>query len=156
MAAEIFVDTSAWYPIAVASHPDHKWLADALTAAIRGGRRVVTTNLIVAETYTLLVSRAGQPAALGFFRAVKKSPNEVVSSTPELEDRAITRMLEVRAASQKFMGRENQDHPHWDRLEGYQVCSFTDAVSREVMAERGIHEELTLTPEWSFEGVQAR
>ena len=87
MAAELFVDTSAWYPIAVASHPDHKWLADALTAAIRSGRRVVTTNLIVSETYALLLSRAGQPAALDFLLAVRKPPNEVVNSTPELEGR---------------------------------------------------------------------
>ncbi len=130
MAAEIFVDTSAWYPIAVASHPDHKWLADALTAAVRGGRRVVTTNLIVAETYALLLSRAGQPAALGFLRAVKQSPNEVVTSTPELEDRAITRL---------------EDDPlkhYYPDLDV--VSSFTDAVSREVIAERGIHEVLTL------------
>ncbi len=130
MAAEIFVDTSAWYPIAVASHPDHKWLADALTAAVRGGRRVVTTNLIVAETYALLLSRAGQPAALGFLRAVKQSPNEVVSSTPELEDRAITRL---------------EDNPLKHYYPDLDLdYSFTDAVSREVIAERGIHEVLTL------------
>ena len=129
MAAEIFVDTSAWYPIAVASHPDHKWLADALTAAIHSGRRVVTTNLIVAETYALLLSRAGQPAALDFIRAVRKPPNEVVNSTPELEDRAIAHFLE-----RHWPG---YGQPDW-------VVSFTDAVSREVLAERGIHEVLAL------------
>ena len=154
MAAEVFVDTSAWYPIAVTSHPDHKWLADALKAAIRGGRRIVTTNLVVAETYTLLLARAGQPAALGFFRAVKKSPNEVVSSTPELEDRAITRMLESKSANEQFNYKETGENPQWRWIEGYQICSFADAVSREVMAERGIHEVLSLTPEWGFRGVR--
>ena len=129
MAAELFVDTSAWYPIAVESHPDHEWLADALTAAIRGGRRVVTTNLIVAETYALLLARVGHPAALDFLRAVRKPPNEVVNSTPELEDRAITNWLERRWPG--------YGAPDWS-------TSFTDAVSSEVMAEREIHEVLSL------------
>ena len=29
-------------------------------------------------------------------------------------------------------------------MEHYLICSFTDAVSREVIAERGVHEVLTL------------
>ena len=123
MAAELFVDSSAWYPIAVPDHPDHRALADALTAAVRGSRRVVTTNLIVAETYALLLSRARRRAALGFLRAVRRSPNEVVSATPDLEDRAITHWLER---------YEDQDF------------SLADAVSFEVMAGRGIREVLTL------------
>ena len=113
MAAEVFVDTSAWYPIAVEDHPDHGWLSDALTAAIGGGRRVVTTNLIVAETYALLAARTGPSSALDFVRAVRKPPNEVVSSTPELEDSAT-----------RWLGRQwpGYSHPDW-------VISFTDAVS---------------------------
>lgn len=123
MAAELFVDTSAWYPIAVPSHPDHEVIADALTAAVRGSQRVVTTNLIVAETYALLLVRTRREAALGFLRAVRQSPNEVVSATPDLEERAIT---------------------HWlDRYED-QDLSLADAVSFEVMAERGIRQALTL------------
>ena len=129
MAAEVFVDTSAWYPIAVQDHPDHGWLSDALRMAVRGGRRVVTTNLIVAETYALLVSRTGRPAALDFLRAVRKPPNEVVHSTPELEDRAIMHWLE-------------RQWPGWGQPDW--IVSFTDAVSREVMAEREIHEVLSL------------
>ena len=98
--------------------------------AVRGGRCVVTTNLIVAETYALLLSRTGRPAALAFLRAVRKPPNEVVTSTPELEDRAITHWLE-----RQWPGFGNQDL----------AISFTDAVSREVMAEREIHEVLSLS-----------
>ncbi len=131
MAAELFVDTSAWYPIAVPKHPDHEILADALRAEIRRGRRVVTTNLIVAETYALLLSRARRQAALGFLRAVRRSPNEVVSATPDLEDRAITHWLER---------YEDQDF------------SLADAVSFEVMAGRGIREVLTLDHHFSAAG----
>ncbi len=131
MAAELFVDTSAWYPIAVPNHPDHVILADALTEAIRSGRRVVTTNLIVAETYALLLSRTRRQAALGFLRAVQQSPNEVVSATPDLEKRAITHWLER---------YEDQDF------------SLADAVSFEVMSGRGIREVLTLDHHFSAAG----
>ena len=131
MAAELFVDTSAWYPVAVPSHPDHTALADALTAAVRNGRRIVTTNLIVAETYSLLLSRTRRQTALGFLRLVRQSPNEVVSATPDLEDRAITHWLER---------YEDQDF------------SLADAVSFEVMAGRGIREVLTLDHHFSAAG----
>ncbi len=131
MAAEMFVDTSAWYPIAVPNHPDHEILADALATRIRGGGRVVTTNLIVAETYALLLSRTRREAALAFLHAVRQSPNEVVSATPELEGRAITHWLER---------YEDQDF------------SLADAVSFEVMAGRGIREALTLDHHFSAAG----
>lgn len=131
MAAELFVDTSAWYPIAVPSHPDHQILADALVAQIRDGRRVVTTNLIVAETHALLLSRTHRQAALGFLRAVRKSPNDVVNATPDLEDRAITHWLER---------YEDQDF------------SLVDAVSFELMSGRGIREALTLDRHFSAAG----
>ncbi len=131
MAAELFVDTSAWYPIAVPSHPDHEVIADALTAAVRGRQRVVTTNLIVAETYALLLVRTRREAALGFLRAVRQSPNEVVSATPDLEERAITHWLER---------YEDQDF------------SLADAVSFEVMAGRGIREALTLDHHFAAAG----
>jgi predicted nucleic acid-binding protein len=129
--AELFVDTSAWYPIAVPNHPDHRALADTLTAAVRSGRRIVTTNLIVAETYSLLLSRTRRQTALGFLRLVRQSPNEVVSATPDLEDRAITHWLER---------YEDQDF------------SLADAVSFEVMAGRGIREVLTLDHHFSAAG----
>ena len=131
MAAELFVDTSAWYPVAVPSHPDHEIIADALAGAIRAGRRVVTTNLVVAETHVLLLSRTGRRAALGFLRAARQSPNDVVRATPDLEDRAITHWLER---------YENQDF------------SLADAVSFEVMSERGIREVLTLDHHFSTAG----
>ncbi len=123
MAPELFVDTSAWYPIAVPSHPDHASLAAALHDRIRGGVRIVTTNLVVAETHALLLARTRREAALAFLRAVRQRPNEVVTATADLEQRAIT---------------------HW--LERYddQLFSFADAVSFEVMSERGVREALTL------------
>lgn len=131
MAAELFVDTSAWYPIAVSNHRDHEILAGELARQIRGGRRIVTTNLILAETYALLLSRTRRDAALGFLRAVRQPPNEVVNATPDLEDRAINHWLER---------YEDQDF------------SLADAVSFEVMAGKGIREALTLDHHFAAAG----
>ncbi len=123
MAPELFVDTSAWYPIAVPSHPDHTALASVLQDRVRGRARIVTTNLVIAETHALLLARTRRQAALAFLRAVRQQPNEVVTVTTDLENRAIT---------------------HW--LERYddQLFSLADAVSFEVMSERGVREALTL------------
>jgi predicted nucleic acid-binding protein len=131
VAPELFVDTSAWYPIAVQSHPDHEILANALTVMIRDGRRIVTTNLVVAETHALFLSRTRRKAALAFLHAVRQPPNEVVYTTPELEGRAITHWLER---------YEDQDF------------SLADAVSFEVMAGRGIRDVLTLDQHFSAAG----
>jgi predicted nucleic acid-binding protein len=46
--AEIFVDTSGWYALAVASVPEHPRVVTALDIRIRRGVRVVTTNLVLA------------------------------------------------------------------------------------------------------------
>ncbi len=123
MAAELFVDTSAWYPIAVPSHSDHATLATALADRVRSGGRIVTTNLVVAESHALLLARTRRDAALAFLRAVRQPPNEVVTATAELEERAITHWLE-----------RYSDHDF----------SLADAVSFEVMSERGVRDALTL------------
>ncbi len=75
MVAELFVDTSAWYPLVVRSHPRHAPLAGALRDAVRRGTRVVTTNLIVAETHALLLRRTSRETALVFARGVAQPPN---------------------------------------------------------------------------------
>ncbi|MGH7645130.1 MAG: type II toxin-antitoxin system VapC family toxin [Gemmatimonadales bacterium] len=123
MAAEVFVDTSAWFPLAVPADASHQALRDALRARVGTGARVVTTNLVVAETHAMLLRRVGRRTALSFVRTVRRPPNAVVTSTPELEEQAVTDWLD-RYRDQDF--------------------SFTDAVSFAVMAERGISEALTL------------
>jgi predicted nucleic acid-binding protein len=131
--AEFFVDTSAWYPLMVSAHPDHARLAAALRAAIAAHRRLVTTNLVVAETHALLLRRAGRPAALAFVRTVDDPPNVVVRSTRDLE-RAAERDWLARYADQDF--------------------SYTDAVSFSVMTERRIRDALSLDHHFAVAGFQ--
>ena len=134
VAAEFFVDTSAWYPLLVARHPDHERLAARLRTLIRDHRRLVTTNLVVAETHALLLRRVGHAAALTFVKTVGEPPNVVVESTRELEHAAMQNWL-ARFADQGF--------------------SFTDAVSFAVMTERRISDALALDHHFTVAGFQA-
>jgi len=132
--AEFFVDTSGWYPLVVARHPDHARISAALRALIRNHRRLVTTNLVVAETHTLLLRRVGRTTALTFLQTVGESPNVVVRSSRELEA----------AAERDWLTRyDDQDF------------SFADAVSFAVMTERGIRDALTLDHHFVVAGFQA-
>ena len=133
MAPEIFVDTSAWYPLVVASHSDHAPLAAALHAAVKAHRRVVTTNLVVAETHALLLRRVGRDTALTFVQTVDAAPNVVVRSTRELESAAERNWL-ARYADQDF--------------------SLTDAVSFTVMTERRIRQALGLDQHFVVAGFE--
>lgn len=128
---ELFVDTSAWFPLLLRNHEQHDVLAAALRSAIAGGERVVTTNLVLAETYTLLLYRGHRSAGLTFLRTIRERPNVIVSSTQELEERAVVDWLE-RFDDQKF--------------------SFADAVSFAVMQERGISRALTLDKHFATAG----
>ena len=83
MPAELFVDTSAWYVLALTSAPEHKNVAGVLRHRLQRGARIVTTNLIVAETHALLLRRAGRKAALAFVREVRRAPNIIVASSVE-------------------------------------------------------------------------
>ncbi|MFC1791751.1 type II toxin-antitoxin system VapC family toxin [Gemmatimonadota bacterium] len=131
MAAEIFVDTSAWYPLADSRHPDHDLLADALTDRVGSGTLVVTTNLIVAETHALLLRRVGRDVALRFVREVRREPLVVEPSSPDLE---------IRAAEEWLARFEDQD------------LSLADGVSFVVMRDRKITEALTLDHHFAVAG----
>lgn len=123
VASELFVDASAWYPIALRRHPDHGRVGAVFVERIGGGSRIVTTNLVLAEAHALVATRVGAAAALAFLRAARQRPTDVVTSTPELEAQAEALWL-ARYRDHRF--------------------SLADAVSFTVMAQRGITEALTL------------
>jgi hypothetical protein len=131
VVVELFVDTSAWYPLVQRRHPDHTRMAHALKVRVGAGARVVTTNLILAETHALLLNRAGAGAALLFLQEVRGTPNQVVYSTAELEQRA---------------------EGWWLNRYRDQAFSLTDAVSFQVMTERRIREALTLDHHFAIAG----
>ncbi len=119
----LFVDTSAWYPLADRAHPDHERIAAALRERVGRGVRVVTTNLVLAETHALLLRRSGIEPALKFVQLARQPPNVIEQSTAEREAAALRDWL-WRFHDQDF--------------------SFADAVSFVVMTEFGIREALAL------------
>lgn len=119
----MFVDTSAWYPLADLAHPDHAAIAEALRDRTRQSVTVVTSNLVVAECHGLLLGRAGRGIALTFLEAVRQSPNRIEYVTPEREDTAVDA---------------------WVRRFADQNLSLVDATSFAIMSELNIEEALTL------------
>ena len=88
VAPRVFVDTSAWYPLASRKHPDHSRISQALKTRLVAGAVVVTTNLVLAETHALLMCRFGSAIAIAFLREARLPPIEVVYSSAELEREA--------------------------------------------------------------------
>ena len=132
---DLFVDTSAWYPLADRAHRDHDLLAGTLRERLRQGARIVTTNVVVAETHALLLRRAGHRAALAFLKAVRQAPNQIEYITPERETDAISRLWIERFSDQPF--------------------SLADAGSFVVMSELRIREALTLDHHFTVAGFVA-
>ncbi len=130
---ELFVDTSAWYPLVVASHPDHQRLSAVLRASVDRRVRIVTSNLVVAESHVLIMRRAGIATGLRYVQLVRASPNVVVQSDPDFEDAAVTKWL-ARYTDQPF--------------------SMVDAVSFAIMAARGIRSALTLDRHFAVAGFE--
>jgi predicted nucleic acid-binding protein len=134
VAAELFVDTSAWYVAIVDSGSGTQRVRRVLSDRVRGAVRAVTTNLVVAETHALLLRRVNREVALAFVKQVGRAPNVVVHASPELEADAQHDWLEA------FDGQD---------------FSLTDAVSFAVMKERGIREAITLDRHFVTAGFTA-
>lgn len=133
MAKEIFVDASAWVAI---GDPDDNYYAAAVplySRLLAEYQRLVTTNLILAESFVLLRKGVGLPRALDFLERARKSPRiETVFSTLELELEAETIL------------RRYDDHDF----------SYADAVSFALMRERGIRETFTFDHQFRVMGFK--
>ena len=96
-------------------------------------RQLLTTNLVVAETYILLRRAAGHGAAISFLERIEASPRiQKVYSTPKLEEEAL-----------KILKRF-----------GDQEFSFTDAVSFAVMQAEGIEEAFAFDHHFQIMGFR--
>lgn len=119
MTRRIFVDTGAWVGLADRSDDLHAPAKTAYGCLLQPGNRLVTTNLVIAESYTLIRRRVGHQAAMRFLQSLQTSPRlEKVFSDPALEREA--EVILRRYTDQDF--------------------SYTDAVSFAVMQEKSIAE----------------
>ena len=118
----LFVDTSAWAAIADASDDQHQ-AALAYQANIAGRYRLVITNYILDELYTLLLMNVGYTQTINF----KRSLDQLIEGG----------FVEVIWVSELIA------HQAWQVFEQFNVdklWSFTDCVSYVVMQNHGITE----------------
>jgi predicted nucleic acid-binding protein len=119
-----FVDTSAWLASLSVREERHEECVAAYDELVRTGTSLLTTNLVVGEVHGLLVRRKGAESGIRLLDLIRGDPAfEVIFVNRRLESSAIDRWLRV----------------HLDK-----PFSLTDAVSFEVMRERGVRDAFAL------------
>jgi len=131
----IFLDTAGWFAAINHKDPGHQRAADSYTQWLaHERRRLVTTNLIVAEMHVLLARRLGVAAGVAFLDGVYADPlHEVVFADRDLEREAVDR---------------------WLRPFADQTFSLTDAVSFEVMRRRRLRQAFTFDQHFRVAGFE--
>jgi predicted nucleic acid-binding protein len=116
-AENLFVDTSAWVALVNGKDENHQKAAAIYPSLLSKYRSVTTTNLVLSETYILLLRRVGYEPAIHFIEKLRSSPRVIkVISSEALETRAIQLL-----------------HKYSD-----QEISYTDAVSFALMENHKI------------------
>ncbi len=94
MSSRVFLDTSGWLAVLSQRASRHREALESYQAILKAGRGFVTTNLVVAEMYVLLLRHRGSNAGVRFLDVLRCDPtHEVLYVTRELERRAIDRWL---------------------------------------------------------------
>jgi hypothetical protein len=131
MPRRVFVDTSAWFAIVDRSEARHT-LAASLYAQLLGSSIIlVTTSLILAETYNLLSRRLGQVAAMNYLENINQS-SRVLTIYPGVQHE--------RPAKELLRKFHDQDF------------SLTDAVSFVIMRQESIEEAFTFDHHFAVAG----
>jgi uncharacterized protein len=120
----VFVDTGGFVALLVAEDRMHERAALLFETASHEHWTLVTTNMVLVETYSVLLARArdGRRSALAFIDAIEASPDGITVERVRLEDEANAIAL-LRA--------------HTDK--SYSLC---DALSFVVMERLGIADAL--------------
>ncbi len=117
MLEDIFVDSSAWIALVDKDDSHHKEAASSYPSIFKNHKTLVTNNLVIAETYVVLLKELGHKVALEFLERIKASP----------------RIL-------KICSNENIETEAEEILAKYvdQDFSYTDAVSFVIMKRQKI------------------
>jgi predicted nucleic acid-binding protein len=113
----VFVDTGAWYAVQVTDDMHHAAAQATLQSLLGAGALLVTSNLVIGETYTLLRTAKGYREATRFLDALGQSR--------KMERLFVTEQLERKAYE---ILEQYTDHPF----------SFVDATSFAVMRQQRI------------------
>ncbi len=127
----VFVDTSAWFAIQVTDDACHEAARLVLPAVVNACRSLVTSNLIIGETYTLLRLSRGYRAAKRFL--------DTLTQSGKLERLFISEHLERQAYETLH---RYADHPF----------SFVDATSFALMRQQRIQHAFTFDSHFATAG----
>jgi uncharacterized protein len=123
-----FVDTSYW--IALNNRRDAHF-TEAAPLWVANREHLVTTNLVVGETWTFLNRRLGHAGACGFADLIEREPRLTVQRVDEVIEREAW---------------------IWLRRHDERVYSFVDATSFAVMRRLGIVDALAFDGDFSAAG----
>ncbi len=119
MDQAIFIDSGAWVALADTRDQFHSEAVGVYPRVLQQWKYQVTTELVIAEAYTMIRRRLGHAAGIRFLESLRKSPRLIKIYCDAALDARAEAILR-RYADQDF--------------------SFADAVSFAVMQERGIAE----------------
>ncbi|MEA2512994.1 MAG: hypothetical protein QOJ59_2481 [Thermomicrobiales bacterium] len=128
----VFVDTGAYAALALTSDANHRRALATATALELRRAFLCTTNWVVAETYALILARAGRTAAISILDRFEQSPDLIVRVAEDDERRAYE------------IVRHYQD----------KTFSLVDATSFAVMERLGMTETFTFT-QYGFRVVES-
>jgi uncharacterized protein len=131
----IFIDSSAWIALFSRRDQHHNEADRAFRAIIASRRRMLTTNLVLAEIHRLLLYRAGVQAAAAALKKIEASLLvEIIFSDTASHQSAKDWMMKL------------QEHP----------ISYTDAVSFAAMKAAGCGEALSYDHHFHVAGFAVR
>jgi len=117
MLDDVFVDTSAWFALADKDDSHHKEAASSYPSIFKNHKTLVTSNLVIAETYIVLLKELRHKAAIEFLERIKASPRILkMCSNENIE-------AEAEGILAKYMDQD---------------FSYTDAVSFVIMKRQKI------------------
>jgi predicted nucleic acid-binding protein len=116
-AADVFVDTRGWIALLSRDDAHHASAVAAWPGVLRRFRRVVATNLVIAEAYTFLRRAVGVQVAWTMLERLRLTPRlALIYADADLERNA------------QALLRQYRDHD----------VSYTDAVSFAAMRRAGL------------------
>jgi uncharacterized protein len=90
---DIFVDSSAWIALTDKDDFHHQEAASAYLPIMKNYKTLITSNLILAETYVVLLKELGHRAAIQFLEVIKASPRIKIFFSNESIEMEAQRML---------------------------------------------------------------
>jgi uncharacterized protein len=128
---DVFIDSSAWIALADRDDSHHKAAAAAYPIILKNYKALVTSNLVIAETYIVLRNELGLQVALEFIERIKASPRILkIYSNEDVE-------TEAEQILSKYLDQD---------------FSYTDAVSFVIMKRQGIKKAFCFDKHFAIAG----